>query len=119
MHLITSWPFVSVQARPVTLFDLLSTPLVYSDPHNKCVNAPSFSLSAVTVCCVQLVDDSTVLKEKVAHCHLKGLGLYGARNLLPLLSGAKENCSITDLYVHSEPITTFLHVTILYHVRAL
>ena len=50
MHLITSWPFVSVQARPIALFDLLSTRLVYSDPHNKCVNAPSYSLSVVTVC---------------------------------------------------------------------
>ena len=70
--------------------------------------------------CVQLVGDSTVLKEKVAHCHLKRLGLRGNRNLLlPLLSGAKDNCSITDLDVTSEPITTCLHVTILYHVRAL
>ena len=69
--------------------------------------------------CVQSVDDSTVLKEKVAHCHLKRLKLYGARDLLPLLNGAKDNCSITDLDVQSEPITTCLHVTILYHVRAL
>ena len=43
-HLITSWPFVSVHARPIALFDLLSTRLVYSDPHNKCVNAPSYRL---------------------------------------------------------------------------
>ena len=63
--------------------------------------------------------DSTVLKEKVAHCHLKRLELHGDEVLLPLLSGAKDNCSITDLDVHSEPITTCLHVTILYHVRAL
>ena len=69
--------------------------------------------------CAQLVGDSTVLKEKVAHCHLKRLELYGARDLLLLLSGAKDNCSITDLHVTSEPITTCLHVTILYHVRAL
>ena len=72
--------------------------------------------------CVQVVGDSTVLKEKVAHCHLKRLELYGCRILLPLLSGAKDNCSITDLlvvYVSGEPITTCLHVTILYHVRAL
>ena len=67
--------------------------------------------------CVQLVGDSTVLKEKVAHCHLKRLELYGV--LLPLLRGAKDNCSITDLDVTGEPITTCLHVTILYHVRAL
>ena len=52
MHLITSWPFVSVQARPIALFDFLSTRLVYSDPHNKCMNAPSYSLSVVTVCYV-------------------------------------------------------------------
>ena len=69
--------------------------------------------------CVQVVGDSTVLKEKVAHCHLKRLDLWGYRTLLPILSGAKDNCSITDLAVRSEPITTCLHVTILYHVRAL
>ena len=69
--------------------------------------------------CVQPVGDSTVLKEKVAHCHLKRLTLRGTSNLLPLLRGAKDNCSITDLDVTSEPITTCLHVIILYHVRAL
>ena len=57
--------------------------------------------------CVQAVGDSTVLTEKVSHCHLKRLELWGAsRNLLPILSGAKDNFSITDLHVHSEPITT-------------
>ena len=69
--------------------------------------------------CVQPVGDSTVLMEKVAHCHLKRLELYGRRSLLPLLSGAKDNCSITDLDVTSEPITTCLHVTILYHIHAI
>ena len=74
--------------------------------------------------CVQVVGDSTVLEEKVAHSHLKRLKLYGnshcvGRSLLPLLSGAKDNCSITDLHVEGEPIATCLHVTILYHVRAL
>ena len=71
--------------------------------------------------CVQAVGDSTVLKEKVAHCHLKRLELRCEieSTLLPILSGAKDNCSITDLNVISEPITTCLHVTILYHVRAL
>ena len=69
--------------------------------------------------CVQALDDTTVLEEKVAHCHLKRLELHGVEELLPLLSGAKDNCSITDLDVHSEPITTCLHVTILYHVRTL
>ena len=81
--------------------------------------------------CVQLVGDSTVLQEKVAHCHLKRLQLCGGRdllplnvyahsmNLLPFLRGAKDNCSITDLDITGEPITTCLHVTILYHVRAL
>ena len=68
--------------------------------------------------CVQLVGDSTVLEEKVAHCHLKRLKL-SYRSLLPLLSGVKDNCSITDLAVEGEPITTCLHVTILYHVRTL
>ena len=70
--------------------------------------------------CVQLVGDSTVLEEKVAHCHLKRLQLRGhSRSLLPFLRAAKDNCSITDLAVEGEPITTCLHVTILYHVRAL
>ena len=66
---------------------------------------------------MQLVGDSTVLREKVAHCQLKTLMLIGDRDLLPLLSGVKENCSGTDLHVSGEPITTCLHVTILYHVR--
>ena len=70
--------------------------------------------------CVQLVGDSTVLEEKVAHCHLKRLELHGdSRSLLPFLRAAKDNCSITNLRVTREPITTCLHVTILYHVRAL
>ena len=70
--------------------------------------------------CVQLVvGNRTVLTEKVSHCHLKRLELYGGRSLIPILSGAKYNFSITDLDVTSEPITTCLHVTILYHVRAL
>ena len=69
--------------------------------------------------CVQPVGDSTVLEEKVAHCHLKRLELCGLRTLLSFLRGAKGNCSITDLQVSGEPITTCLHVTILYHVRAL
>ena len=70
--------------------------------------------------CVQPVGDSTVLMEKVAHCHLKRLKQYGdSMSLLRILSGAKDNCSITDLDVTGEPITTCLHVTILYHVRAL
>ena len=78
-----------------------------------------FSFCCQRMLCVQPVGDSTVLKEKVAYCHLKRLKLYGGRILLTLLSGAKDNCSITDLAVLSEPITTCLHVTILYHVRAL
>ena len=69
--------------------------------------------------CVQAVGGSTVLREKVAHCHLKRLELYDRRSLLLLLSGAKDNCSITDLAVTGEPIATCLHVTILYHVSAL
>jgi len=44
---------------------------------------------------VQLVDDSTVLKEKVAHC---------PRRLL--LSDAKGNCSMSDLNVNGEHKTT-------------
>ena len=65
--------------------------------------------------CVQ--GDSTALTEKVAHCHLKRLTLCGDKTLLPLLRGAKDNCSITDLHVRGEPIPTCLHVTILHHVH--
>ena len=36
----------------VALFDFLSTRLVHSVQHNKCMNAPSYSLSVVTVCYV-------------------------------------------------------------------
>ena len=53
---------------------------------------------------VQL-DDSTVLKEKVAHCHLKRLGLSGGSTLLiPVLSGVRNNSSITELDVESKPM---------------
>ena len=70
--------------------------------------------------CVQLVGDSTVLKEKVAHCQLRRLELFGdSTTLLPVLNGVKDNLYITDLHVHGEPITTCPHVTILYHVRIL
>ena len=70
--------------------------------------------------CVQLVGDSTVLTEKVSHCHLKRLELWvNSWSPLPILSGAKDNLSTTDLNVIGEPVTTCLHVTILYHVRAL
>ena len=53
--------------------------------------------------CVQLLGDSTVLEEKVAHCHLKRLKLYGdSMSLLRILRGAEDNCSITDLHVEGE-----------------
>ena len=68
--------------------------------------------------CVQLVGDSTVLKEKVAHCQLKRLRLSGYHTtLLPVLNGVKDNLYITYLRVWGEPITTCPHVSILYHVR--
>ena len=67
--------------------------------------------------CVQLVGDSTVLKEKVAHCHLRRLVLFGySTQLFPLLNGVKDNTFIQCLQVFGEPIATCLHVTILYHV---
>ena len=70
--------------------------------------------------CVQPVGDSTVLKEKVAHCQLRRLELTGRSTiLLPVLNGIKDNLYITYLHVSSEPITTCLHVTILYHVPIL
>ena len=70
--------------------------------------------------CVQPVGDSTVLKEKVAHCQLRRLELGGRSTpLLPLLNGVKDNLYLTYLHVSGEPITTCPHVTILYHVRIL
>ena len=70
--------------------------------------------------CVQLVCDSTVLKEKVAHCQLRRLELGGySTTLLTLLNGVKDNLYITYLHVFGEPITTCPHVTVLYHVRIL
>ena len=70
--------------------------------------------------CVQLVGGSTVLKEKVAHCHLTRLELFGdSTTLLLLLNGVKDNLYITYLDVHGEPITTCPRVTVLYHVRIL
>ena len=84
------------------------------------MNAPSYSLSVVCMLCVQLVGDSTVLKEKVAHCHLTRLELFGdSTTLLLLLNGVKDNLYIIYLDVHGEPITTCPRVTVLYHVRIL
>ena len=61
--------------------------------------------------CVQSVGDSTVLKEKVAHCQLRRLELRGYNTtLLPLLNGVKDNLYITYLHVEGEPITTCPHV---------
>ena len=97
MHHITSWPCVNAQARPIALFDFCQ--------HDWCTLAHTtsvyecsilFSFCCYCVCCVQLVGDTTVLK-KVAHCHLKRLELCGGRTLLSLLSGVKDNCSVTDL----------------------
>ena len=63
------------------------------------------------LCCVKL-GDSDVLKEKIAHCHLRVLQLIGDSNqLLPILSGVKDNCSITDLVIEGGPI-----IACLYHV---
>ena len=57
--------------------------------------------------CVQV--DGSVLEKKVAHCQLKRLQLLGvSTELLPVLSGVKDNCCITDLVVWGEPITTCL-----------
>ena len=53
--------------------------------------------------CVQLVGDSTVLKEKVAHCQLTRLELHvGSHQLLPALKSVKDNWG--------EPISTCLRV---------
>ena len=61
--------------------------------------------------CVQLVGDSTVLKEKVAHCNLKRLQLLGDSTLLlPLLNGVKDNLSIIELGVRGEPISLHAYV---------
>ena len=57
--------------------------------------------------CVQ--GDYRVLEKKVAYCQLKRLKLWGRSTLLlPVLSGVKDNRSITDLDVLGEPITTCL-----------
>ena len=68
--------------------------------------------------CAQLVGDSTVLKEKVAHCHLKRLEVLSDNTVLPFLNGVKDNVSITYIHVASESITTCLRVTILYYTMA-
>ena len=114
MHHITSWPCVSVQTRPTALFGFLSTQLsVILRPTQqvyKC--AILFSFCCHYMLCEQLVGDNTVLKEKVAHCHLKKLELHGRSNLLPLLSCVKDNRSVLDFHVTGKPITTCIQVTI-------
>ena len=55
--------------------------------------------------CVQ--GDCSVVEKKVAHCQLMRLKLFDVETvLLPVLSGVKDNHSITDLVVRGEPITT-------------
>lgn len=66
-----------------------------------------FSYCCHCMLCVQ--GDCSVLEKKVAHCQLKRLDLWGDSTvLLPVLSGVKDNRSITDLDVCGEPITTCL-----------
>ena len=61
--------------------------------------------------CVQLVGDSTVLKEKVAHCQLRRLELGGnSTTVLPVLNGVKDNLYITYLQVTGEPISLHAHM---------
>ena len=60
-------------------------------------------------CILYVQGDRSVVEKKVAHCELKRLKLWGDSTLLlPVLSGVKDNRSITDLVVTSEPITTCL-----------
>ena len=61
-------------------------------------------------CMLRVQGDCSVLEKKVAHCELKRLKLYDhfSTLLLPVLSGVKDNHSITDLDVEGEPITTCL-----------
>ena len=54
--------------------------------------------------------DSSILEKMAAHCQLKGLKLSGGSELLPILNGVKDNCSITHLDVKGEPITTCLQL---------
>ena len=68
-----------------------------------------FHLSQCCHCMLCVQGDDSVLEKKVAHCQLKGLELNGYNTqLLPVLSGVKDNHSITDLDVGSKPITTCL-----------
>ena len=66
-----------------------------------------FSYCCHCMLCVQ--GDGSVVEKMVAHCQLKSLKLCGLCTiLLPILSGVKDNHSITDLDVRGEPITTCL-----------
>ena len=66
-----------------------------------------FSYCCHCMLCVQ--GDRSVLEKKVAHCQLKRLKVYDdGFVLLPVLSGVKDNRSISDLNVYGEPITTCL-----------
>ena len=68
-----------------------------------------FSYCCHCMLCVQ--GDCSVVEKKVAHCQLKRLKVRGvdvSTLLLPVLSGVKDNRSITDLVVYGEPITTCL-----------
>ena len=73
-----------------------------------------FSYCCHCMLCVQ--GDCSVL-EKVVHCQLKGLKLRGDSTvLLPVLSGVKDNRSITDLEVFDgESIITCFYLYAILH----
>ena len=71
------------------------------------MNAAHYSLPASLYIMSMQLADSSVLKEKVAHCHLRVLRLTADKAQLPsILNGVKDNCSIEDLAVAGEFIST-------------
>ena len=81
----------------------------YSHSEVKCVN--EFEMQHITSWTfLYMQGDSSILEKMAAHCRLKGLELWGAITLLPILNGVKNYCSITHLDVRGEPITTCLQL---------
>ena len=80
-------------------------------PARAVLRCSALALSNVRTLCylycifVYMQGDSAMLEDMVAHCFLRKLLLLGSSTgLLPVLSGLRDNSSVTDL-VLGEPVT--------------
>lgn len=89
--------------------------LLYTCMYNNVIG-PYYYILPLSLYLNMQLDDSTVLKEKVATCHLKRLGLSGGSTLLlAVLSGVQRNSSITEVDIESKTMCgcLVLHILII------